>query len=240
MGGDVQGVALVTGANRGLGFEVCKQLGERGYAVVLSARSLAKAEAAVGRLTQELNAKSVLVPAQLEVRSENDVSALALLLRERFGRLDMLVNNAGVFLDDRELQGVDVDLGVVRDTFENNTIAVLRVTQALLPLVRESGGGNIVNVSSGFGSLSEMGSRYTGYRLSKVALNGLTRILHTELHQEGVRVNSVCPGWVRTDMGGAAADRSVAEGASGIVWAATLGEGGPSGGFFRDGQPIEW
>jgi NAD(P)-dependent dehydrogenase (short-subunit alcohol dehydrogenase family) len=135
---------------------------------------------------------------------------------------------------------LDVPPELVLAAFETNTLGALKVTQALAPLLVAAGGGNVVNVSSGMGGLTEMGGGSTPYRLSKAALNALTRVLHAELSGRGVRVNSVCPGWVRTDMGGASAPRGVDQGASGIVWAATLEEGGPSGGFFRDGRPIAW
>jgi NAD(P)-dependent dehydrogenase (short-subunit alcohol dehydrogenase family) len=153
---------------------------------------------------------------------------------DALGRLDALVNNAAHIFDD-ELPEEEA----VRRSFETNTLGPLRLTRALAEALRADGGANVVNVSTGMAGLAEMGPGHTGYRLSKVALNGLTRVLHHELGPQ-VRVNAVCPGWVRTRMGGPRATRTVEAGARGITWAATLGPGGPSGGFFRDGQPIPW
>ena len=132
----------------------------------------------------------------------------------------------------------NADIDTIRQAMETNTYGALRLAQALIPLME--GQGTVVNVSSGMGQLSDMNGCCPAYRLSKTALNAVTRILADELKDSGIKINSVCPGWVRTDMGGDNADRPVAEGAAGIVWAACLPEDGPSGGFFRDGQPIPW
>ena len=178
----------------------------------------------------------------LDVTDADAVAALAEDLKTRYGRIDVLVNNAGIFPDPApgtpESSILNADLDTVRRGFETNTLSALHLCQRLIPLMQ--GRGRVVNVSSGMGQLSDMNGYCPGYRLSKTALNAVTRILADELQQTGIKINSVCPGWVRTEMGGPNATRTVQEGASGIVWAATLPDDGPSGGFFRDGAPIPW
>jgi len=231
-------IAVVTGANRGLGLETCRQLGRLGLRVVLTSRNPSKGEAAAETLRSEgLDVRHHL----LDVTREDQVQRLAKDMASEPGRLDVLVNNAGVFLDRYHPPGnsvLDAHLDTVRRTLEINLYGALRVSQALLPLMR--GEGRVVNVSSGMGQLAEMNGCCPGYRFSKVGLNALTRILADELGNTGVKINSVCPGWVRTDLGGPNASRSVEEGADTIVWLATLPEDGPSGGFFRDRQAIPW
>ena len=222
-------VALVTGANRGLGYETVRQLREQGWEVVLTARSRSKAEAAAA----ELGA----VPARLEVTSSQDAEAVAALVRERFGGLDALVNNAGAIFEQGPEDALSIDPELVLRALDTNALGALRVTQALAPLLRS--GARVVNVSSGMGGIEEMGTGYAAYRMSKTLLNGLTKLLSNELGARGVAVNAVCPGWVRTDMGGPGADRDVAHGASGIVLAATASDL-PTGRFLRDGQIIPW
>ena len=232
-------IAVVTGAYRGLGLETCRQLSERGYRVVLTARREAEGRAAADQLAAlgldvRFHALDVTDPAS--------VRRLADELRAGHGRIDCLVNNAGIFPDPvpgGEAASVfHADLDTVRRGLETNTLGPLILCQALIPLM--AGRGRVVNVSSGMGQLSDMNGCCPGYRLSKTALNALTRILADELQDTGVKVNSVCPGWVRTEMGGQNATLSVEEGARGIVWAATLPDEGPSGGFFRHGEPIPW
>lgn len=236
---EAQNVALVTGASTGLGLETCRQLAARGWAVVLTALSKEDAETAAAALREE-RPGATIVGHELDVTSVDQAKAAATFVKERFGRLDTLVNNAAILLE-YELPGaLEVDPEIVRRTFGTNTIGALTVSQAMIPLLRASRGGNLVNVSSGLGSIATMGARFTGYRLSKAAINALTLMLHAELAGSGIRVNAVCPGHVKTPFGGPMATREIPEGAQGIVWAATLGEGGPSGGFFRDGAPIPW
>jgi NAD(P)-dependent dehydrogenase (short-subunit alcohol dehydrogenase family) len=180
----------------------------------------------------------------LDVTDADSVQALAGYLEQEVGRLDVLVNNAGVFLDpmppdDPSASSVfRADIATVRYSMETNAYGPLRLCQTLIPLMQDR--GRVVNVSSGMGQLSEMNGCCPGYRFSKAALNVLTRILADELKDTRIKVNSVCPGWVRTDMGGPDAERSVEEGADTIVWLATLPDDGPSGGFFRDRRPIPW
>ncbi len=231
-------IAVVTGANRGLGFETCRQLARLGLRVFLTSRDPAKGEAA----TETLRGEGLDVPYRpLDVTRADQVQHLAEHIASEHGRLDVLVNNAGVFLDRYDPPGnsvLDSDLDAVRRTLETNLYGALRVSQALIPLMR--GEGRVVNVSSGMGQLTEMNGCCPGYRFSKVGLNALTRILADELHDTRIKVNSVCPGWVRTDMGGPHAARSIADGVDTIVWLATLSDDGPSGGFFRDRRPIPW
>jgi NAD(P)-dependent dehydrogenase (short-subunit alcohol dehydrogenase family) len=164
---------------------------------------------------------------------------LRLWLGERFGKLDVLVNNAAILYDSWQ-RAASADLETVREAFETNTLGAWRMCQAFLPLLRQSEHARVVNVSSESGSLSSMGGGTPAYSVSKAALNALTRMLADELSAARILVNSVCPGWVATEMGGPGAPRTVGEGAAGIVWAATLPDDGPTGGFFRDGEPLSW
>jgi NAD(P)-dependent dehydrogenase (short-subunit alcohol dehydrogenase family) len=173
---------------------------------------------------------------ELDVDDDGSVGAACEAIASDPGRLDVLVNNAGLYGD--PVGAADYDLAAAHRLFETNVFGPWRLTQAALPLLRRSDAARIVNVSSGSGQLEDMGTGYAAYRLSKTALNAFTRTLAAE--ERGIKVNSVCPGWVRTDMGGPAAPRSVAEGADTGVWLATLPEDGPTGGFFRDRRPIAW
>lgn len=176
---------------------------------------------------------------QLDVTDRESVASLVADLSTHPGRLDALVNNAGV-TDGYRPGAAEADLDAAAAVLETNLWGALRLTQAVLPLLRKSRQGRIVNVSSGLGQLDEMGGGLPGYRLSKVGLNAVTRMLADELASDGILVNSMCPGWVRTDMGGRGAPRSLAEGADTAIWLATLADDGPTGGFFRDRHPIPW
>jgi NAD(P)-dependent dehydrogenase (short-subunit alcohol dehydrogenase family) len=226
-------VAVVTGANRGIGREVCRQLAERGYLTVLGARDAQKGE----RAARDLGSPNV-VAHQLDVSEDASVGTFAQWLDQEHGRCDVLVNNAAVDYD-TDQRAASADLARVRDDMATNVFGAWRMTQVLLPLLRKSDHPRVVNVSSGAGSLSEMRGGAPAYKVSKVSLNALTRMLGAELRGDGVLVNSVCPGWVATDMGGGGG-RPVADGAAGIVWAATLPDDGPTGGFYRDGRPVPW
>jgi NAD(P)-dependent dehydrogenase (short-subunit alcohol dehydrogenase family) len=229
-------IALVTGANRGIGFEVCHQLARAGNKVILTARNADAGERAAASLRQEgLN----VVFCPLDVTDAQSVTAARQWVEREFGRLDILVNNAGVDLDDG-VSVFDVSPALVQQTFDTNTIGPLRMCQAFVPLMRQHNYGRVVNVSSGSGQLTDMGGYTAAYAMSKTALNALTRIVAAEVSAYNIKVNSVCPGWVRTDMGGPNAPRSVEQGADGIVWLATLPDDGPSGGFFRDRKPVSW
>jgi NAD(P)-dependent dehydrogenase (short-subunit alcohol dehydrogenase family) len=229
-------VALVSGGNRGIGRDVVRQLGERGITVVLGSRDLKRGE----EVAAELEAKDLrIVVKQLDIRNEASVERVARELEEEFGRVDILVNNAGI-TDPWRGTAEDANFDAVKDVLETNLFGAWRLAKAVIPLMRRNGYGRIVNLSSGMGQLSDMGGHSPGYRVSKTGLNALTRMLASELAGENILVNSVCPGWVRTDMGGPGARRSVEEGADTPVWLATLPDGGPSGGFFRDRKPIPW
>jgi NAD(P)-dependent dehydrogenase (short-subunit alcohol dehydrogenase family) len=228
-------VAVVTGANRGIGLEVVRQLAADGYAAILGARDPDKGSAAA----EPLRAEGLDVEARrLDVADAAGVAEFGAALERDHGRLDVLVNNAAIHYDTGE-RGVDADLDVVREAFETNVLGAWRTVQACLPLLRSSPSARIVNVSSGAGALTDMGGGTPAYRVSKTALNALTRILAAELRRDGVLVNSVCPGWVATDMGGSGG-RPVEQGAASVIWAVRIGDDGPTGGFFRDGREIDW
>jgi len=227
-------VTVVTGANRGIGLEVCRQLAGLGYAVVLGSRDLRKGRRAAARLGDAPN----VTPCQLDVADDDSVRAAARWVAERFGRCDALVNNAAIHYDSGNL-AERADLVVVHEAMETNLFGAWRTTLALLPLLRRSGRGRIVNVSSEGGSLAGMGAGTPAYHVTKAALNALTRTLAAELRSAGILVNAVCPGWTATDMGGPAG-RPVADGAASVVWGVTLPDDGPTGGFFRDGRPLRW
>jgi NAD(P)-dependent dehydrogenase (short-subunit alcohol dehydrogenase family) len=229
-------VALVTGANRGIGREVARQLAARGFEVIASARDGEKARQAAEQLAAGDGA--AVSPLTLDVSSPESIAAAAEQLHRSPSRLDVLVNNAGVGTD-WGVSGADPDFDAITAALQTNFYGAYRLIVALLDLLRASEHPRVVNVSSGMGGVAEMGGWSPGYRISKAALNATTRILSTELKDEGVLVNSACPGFVNTDMGGQfGAKKSVEDGAAGIVWLATLPDDGPTGGFFRDGKPI--
>lgn len=229
-------VAVVTGGNRGLGLETCRQLGGRGMHVVLTARDPEAGRAAAGELRSD---GLEVIFRRLDVTEPDHVGELAGFLEDEVGRVDVLVNNAGVYLD-RGVEALEVDLEAVRRTMEVNAYGPLRLCQALVPMMRRRGYGRVVNVSSGSGSFEEMGTGTLAYGASKTWLNAMTRKVGLEAEDDGVLVNAACPGRVRTRMGGRDAPRSPDEGADTIVWLATLPEDGPSGGFFRDRERIPW
>lgn len=228
-------IALVTGANRGIGLEVCRQLAQRGYTVLLGSRDLVKGQAAAVRLKRQ---GLEVLPHQLDVTDGGSIEQVRTQVESAFGRLDVLVNNAAILYDTWQ-RVLTADLAVVREALETNTLGVWQMCQVFVPLLRRSPHGRIVNVSSEAGSLASMDGGTPAYNLSKVALNALTRMLAVELRGSRILVNAVCPGWAATDMGGAGG-RPVAEGAASVLWAVTLPDGGPTGGFFRDGKPLPW
>ena len=230
-------VALVTGGNRGVGFEICRQLAACGLSVVLGARDGGQGKSAAKTLQDEGLAVEFH---RLDVTSCRSIRACVAALTERLGRIDVLVNNAGVLLDPRGTRFLDSKLDTYRDTLEANLYGPLQLAQAVIPTMKAKRYGRIVNVSSALGQLSDMGTGTPAYRLSKTALNALTRILAAEFHGSNILVNSMSPGWVRTRMGGEGAPRTPAEGADTAVWLATLPDDGPTGGFFSDRQPLPW
>jgi NAD(P)-dependent dehydrogenase (short-subunit alcohol dehydrogenase family) len=228
-------VIVVTGGNRGIGFEICRQLAGRGARVVLTARQAQAGEESIKRLAaQKLSAQFH----PLNVTDPESAAALRDHLDRTFGRFEVLINNAGIFSKE-DGTGLNVKLATVRATFETNTLAPLHLSQALTPLLKRSSTARIVNVSSGMGALSDMQGGYAAYRISKTALNAVTAILAAEL-RGAVAVNSVCPGWVRTDMGGPNAERDVSQGAAGIVWLALDAPQDLTGKFVRDRKVIPW
>ncbi|MBO0803447.1 MAG: SDR family NAD(P)-dependent oxidoreductase [Nocardiopsaceae bacterium] len=226
---------MVSGANRGIGREVARQLARRGCTVFLGARDAAAGERAAAELAAEgLDVRA----AELDVTSAPAVEALARQLGVGPGRLDVLVNNAAIHYDTWQ-NASTADLGVAHEAMETNLFGAWRLTLAMLPLLRRGRHARIVNVSSGAGALNGMGGGVPAYRTSKAALNALTLMLSAELRGDRILVNSVCPGWVATDMGGPGG-RPVEDGAASVLWAADLPDDGPTGGFFRDGQSIPW
>jgi NAD(P)-dependent dehydrogenase (short-subunit alcohol dehydrogenase family) len=228
-------IAVVTGASRGLGLETVRALAEGAMTVVLAAR----AEEAIERGIDGLGSPENVEGRVLDVSDQASVDGFFDWLLETHGRIDVLVNNAGRIYGGfgDGLEGTPASL--IADAVDNNALGAWRMIQKALPMMNRAGGGRIVNVSSGMGALTDMGTGAVPYRISKTAMNAMTRIASGEA-RGGVKVNAVCPGWVRTELGGADATRSVAEGIAGIVWAATLPDDGPNGGFFRDGKPIDW
>ena len=225
-------VVVVTGANRGLGLEVVRHCAARGDTVVLGSRDAdAGRRAAVGL-------GDGVRPVALDVTDVDGLAAAADEVDSAFGRVDVLVNNAAIHYDTWQ-NAVDVDLGVVREAWETNVLGAWQTTLAFLPLLRRSAHPRVVMVSSESGSLASMGGGTPAYAVSKAALNALTRTLAGDLRRDGVLVNSVCPGWTATDMGGRGG-RPVGEGAASILWAVDLPDDGPTGTFTRDGRPVPW
>ena len=228
---DSRRVALVTGANRGIGLEVGRQLASRGLRVILAARDRDRGEAAARALRDD---GLDVVAEPLDVTETASIHALA-----RRIRVDVLVNNAAVVLaENATMTATRID--DLRKTFETNVVGAVAVAQAFVPGMVDRGYGRVVNVSSGAGQLSTMSTYAPAYSMSKAALNAFTRLLAAETAGAGVLVNSVDPGWVRTRMGGSNAPRSVEQGADTVVWLATLPAKGPTGGFFRDRKEIGW
>jgi NAD(P)-dependent dehydrogenase (short-subunit alcohol dehydrogenase family) len=228
-------VALVTGANRGIGLEVCRQLAAKGLHVILTARDPAKAHAAAATL----RTVGHVVAATLDVADLASTRRLADDLASRGAHVDVLVNNAAVLIG--ESAGViEMPIEDVRRTFDTNVFGAISVCQAFVPAMVARTYGRVVNVSSQAGQLSSMGTYAPAYSMSKSALNAFTRQLAAATNGTGVLVNSACPGWVQTDMGGAGAPKPVDAGADTIVWLATLPTNGPTGGFFSERRAIEW
>lgn len=231
-------IAIVTGANRGLGFEIARQLAAADTFVVLGARSEPKCAMAVDDLRRQGATNIAAYP--LDVNDTKSVRRFVEQVAKRHGVPGILVNNAGVFPEESDAKVVDVATSLWRQTFETNLFGAVRMCREVVPLMRKPRYGRIVNISSGLGQLHQMGDGSPAYRVSKAALNALTRTLAAEVAGSGILVNSMSPGWVRTDMGGKDAPRSVEEGADTAVWLCLLPSNGPTGQFFRDRQPIPW
>ena len=226
-------VALVTGANRGIGLEVCRQLAARGYRVLLSARDPIQADLAAHTIAGNVH------PLVLDVTDAASIARAGADAVERFGRVDVLVNNAAILVDENS-ELFDISIDAFRASMETNVLGAIAVCQAFVPGMIERRFGRVVNVSSRAGQLATMSDYAPAYSISKAALNAFTRQLAAATNGSGVLVNSADPGWVRTDMGGSNAPRSVQQGADTIVWLATLADNGPTGEFFSDRKRIEW
>ena len=234
-------VAVVTGANRGLGHALTVALAEDDYKVFMVGRNKIEIDNASMKLQESgLNVEGF----EADVSKGRHITALASYVQSQFDHLDLLINNAGVIMEPGGLESkvtcFTVSPEIVEEAYAINSVGSLRTVQAFHDLLIKARQPRIVNVSSGMGALSEMKGGFPAYRMSKAAMNALTGILAAEFEGTRVKVNSVCPGWVRTDMGGANAERSIEEGIEGILWAAKLPPDGPTGGFFRDGKPIAW
>ena len=227
------GIALITGANKGIGLEVVRQLATRGWRVFLTGRSLASVRKAASPLGPSV------VPVPLDITSRISIEAALSVVSQAVHHLDVLINNAGI-LDQDEGTIFELHPQRLRRMFETNTIGPLLVSQTFLPLLRKSESGRIINVSSGAGQLSDMGTWAPAYSISKTALNGVTGQFAAALRDSNIAVNSVCPGWVKTDMGGHEAPLSVEQGADTIVWLATASTQSMTGLFIRDRKPIPW
>lgn len=229
-------LVLITGANKGIGFETARQLARRGWHVVLGARNPVTGRDGVSKLAQAGGSATLL---EMDVADSASLARAAAEYGDHFDRLDVLINNAGIYPD----EGVSI-LTISRQqltaTFQTNTFGPVAVTQAFLPYLRKAKGARIINLSSGYGQLEGLSANVPSYCLSKLTLNGVTLMLNQLLRAEGIAVNSMCPGWVRTDMGGAGAPRSVEQGADTAVWLATEAPQSLTGKFLRDRQEIPW
>lgn len=228
-------IALVTGGNRGLGFETCRQLAQLGLTVILGARDVTKGETAAKQLKDR--GLDVLF-SHLDVSNNSHIDRIVCQIEQQFRQIDVLVNNAAILYDTWQ-NAVDADLNIVNQALTTNLFGPWRLSQICIPIMKRNNYGRIVNVSSGGGSLHFMTGGTPAYSVSKAALNAVTRVLAAELLGTGILINAIDPGWVATDMGGHGG-RSVEEGARGIVWASMLPDNGPSGGFFFDGKPTSW
>ncbi|MGO0059431.1 SDR family oxidoreductase [Brevibacillus fluminis] len=229
-------IALVTGGNRGVGYELCKQLALRGYTVILTSRDAEKGHEAA----QKLNDSALDVSfVQMDVDTPESIRQAAITVNERYGRVDVLINNAGVYLDENEGM-LTMDPSILKQTMTTNFFGAYHVIRSFIPLMQKQGYGRVINVSSEYGALSEMSDQGAGaYKLSKFALNGLTQLVAAEIKGD-IKINAVDPGWVRTDMGGPSAPRTPKQAAESILWLATIGPEGSNGEFFRDGKRIDW
>ncbi|WP_028981713.1 SDR family NAD(P)-dependent oxidoreductase [Sporocytophaga myxococcoides] len=229
-------VAVVTGANRGIGLEISARLADLGFTVVFTSRDEAKGLQAMNGL---IKSGRKFVFFKLDVTSKTDGRKLSEFLEKEYGKVDVLFNNAAILPDENE-SAVTVDLSMVSKTFETNTVGAFMVAQSVIPLMKKNNYGRIINISSGLGALNTMGGGYPAYRISKASLNAITRMLADELSPFNIIVNSVDPGWVKTDMGGPNASKTTAQAVDSILWLAQLPDNGPSGKFFRNKQEAPW
>jgi NAD(P)-dependent dehydrogenase (short-subunit alcohol dehydrogenase family) len=228
-------LALVTGGNRGIGFAIAQGLLEKGYEVIISARSLDKAQQAA----QKLQALGKVMPIELDITDDNSIDLALKSLQKQLNRLDALINNAGIYPD----EGVNI-LTIFRNlldsSFNTNTFGTIRMVQVFSSLLEKSPDARVINVSSGYGEINSLSADVPSYCLSKLALNGATIMLAQALRSQKIAVNAMCPGWVRTDMGGESAPRSPEEGADTAIWLATEAPRDETGKFWRDRQVISY
>jgi NAD(P)-dependent dehydrogenase (short-subunit alcohol dehydrogenase family) len=238
-------IALITGANKGIGLETARQLGKQDITVLAGARDEAKANEAAAELHKEgLDVHGIVI----DVNDEGSIQKAAARIERDYGRLDILVNNAGVMLDDQKNKPSEQSLEVWRKTFETNLFGLVATTQALLPLLRKSAAGRIVNLSSILGSITlhatpgspVYDSKLPAYDVSKSAVNAYTVHLAWELKDTPIKVNAAHPGWVKTEMGGEGATMEIQDGAKTSVALATLGPDGPNGGYLHMGETLPW
>lgn len=228
-------IAMVTGANKGIGYEIARQLAEKGLRVFVGARKVTEGKQAAKAIAKGSGSAEFI---EIDVSDRSSIERAAKAVASRADRLDVLVNNAGVLLDGNGIAEVDDDIFL--RTLTTNTLGPIRVTQTFLPLLLKGTRASVINLSSGLGQLSEMGETYPAYSISKTALNAVTRQFAAALRDKGIAVNSVCPGWVKTDMGGPNAPRTVQQGADTVTWLATEAPRDLTGQFVRDRQTIPW
>ncbi|WP_155010470.1 SDR family oxidoreductase [Priestia megaterium] len=229
-------VALVTGGNRGIGYELVRQLAMKGFKVILTSRNSETGHKAVQKLKDSHLDVSFLT---MDINNQTSIGQAAAKVSEQYGKLDVLINNAGIYLDKNQ-KLVNLDPSVLEKTLETNFFGAYHVIRSFMPLMEQQAYGRIINVSSEYGAMSEMSSSGVGaYKLSKLILNGLTQLIAVESTKD-IKINAVDPGWVSSDMGGPSAPRTPQQAARSILWLATIGPEGPSGGFFKDGKQIDW
>jgi NAD(P)-dependent dehydrogenase (short-subunit alcohol dehydrogenase family) len=228
-------VAIVTGGNRGIGYEVCKELSMSDCRVVLTSRNEEEGKKAIA----SLHAHDNISYHKLDVTDINDISSLKGWILKKYGRLDILINNAGIYLDEG-VSVFEVDEKIVQETLAANFYGAFHMCRAFVPIMKENGYGRIVNISSGYGAMNEMAGYQAAYRISKASLNALTLIMADELRDLNIKVNAVCPGWVSTEMGGKMAPTNPQIAAKDIVHFALVDTKGPTGSFFRYKKAIQW
>ncbi|RPK06083.1 SDR family oxidoreductase [Priestia endophytica] len=229
-------VALVTGGNRGIGYELVRQLALNGFKVILASRDPEMGHEAAQKL-KESNLDVSFVG--MDIGNQESIRQGAIAVSDRYGRLDVLINNAGVYLDENE-KLLNMEPSVLEKTMTTNFFGAYHVIRSFIPLMQQHGYGRIINISSEYGAMSEMSSSGVGaYKLSKLSLNGLTQLVAAEINGD-IKINAVDPGWVSTDMGGPSAPRTPKQAARSILWLATIGAEGPNGVFFKDGKRIDW
>lgn len=225
--------ALVTGGNRGIGFAIANGLLQKGYEVIITSRSLDKATEAAKKL------QGIVIPVELDVSDDRSIDRAKETLNQKIDRLDVLINNAGIYPDE-VVNILTIDRQLLELTLNTNTFGAIRMVQVFLPLLEKSQDARVINVSSGYGEIDGLSANVPSYCLSKLALNGATIMLADALHSKGIVVNAMCPGWVRTDMGGTSATRSPEEGADTAIWLATEASRNETGKFWRDRRVISY